>query len=108
MPPIKSVAVKPKRARAAAAAPADEPAFSLGPPPALARPARRTVPAPAHRYQIGEKLNMIGGGNATQRAASGCTIVARLPYEGRGALLYRVRSDRESFERIVPEVDLTR
>ena len=107
MPAIKSIAVKPKRARAASPSPSDD-EVSPGPPAALARPARRTVPAPQHRYRVGEKLNMIGGGQSVQRAASACKIVALLPYEGRGALLYRVRADSESFERIVPEVDLSR
>lgn len=50
---------------------------------------------------------MNGGGQAVQRNAGGCTVVALLPYEGHGALLYRVRSDTESFERIVAEADLT-
>ena len=43
-----------------------------------------------------------------QRTASGCKVVALLPYEGYGALLYRVRSESESFERIVAEADLAR
>jgi hypothetical protein len=31
-----------------------------------------------------------------------------MPYEGRGPLLYRVRSDIEAFERVVAEADLSR
>jgi hypothetical protein len=75
---------------------------------AVARPARRTAPALAHRYRIGDRLRMNGGGHTVQRAASSCKVVGLLPYEGYGALLYRVRSDTESFERIVAEADLTR
>jgi hypothetical protein len=75
---------------------------------ALARPARRVAVQPAHRYRVGERLLMTGGGQSVQRAASSCRVIFLLPYEGRGALLYRVRSDTESFERIVAEADLTR
>jgi len=35
-------------------------------------------------------------------------VVALLPYEGKGPLQYRVRSDAEQFERIVAEADLSR
>lgn len=76
---------------------------------ALVRPtARRSVPGPIHCYHVGDGVRMNGGGYSIQRPASGCKIIALLPYEGYGALLYRVRSDTESFERIVAEADLTR
>jgi hypothetical protein len=51
---------------------------------------------------------MTGGGQVVQRTASSCRIISLLPYEGQGALLYRVRSEAEAFERIVAEADLTR
>ena len=51
---------------------------------------------------------MTGGGQVVQRTASSCKIISLLPYEGHGALLYRVRSEAEAFERIVAEADLTR
>jgi hypothetical protein len=75
---------------------------------ALARPTRGIAAAPVHRYRVGDRLRMNGGGQAVQRAASGCKVMALLPYEGRGALLYRVRSEAEAFERVVAEADLVR
>ena len=113
MPPLKSIAVTPTQRGGWRKQPSptvdegleDGPALQA----ALARQAPRRVAAqPAHRYRIGEKLRMTGGGQSVQRAASLCKVVFLLPYEGRGALLYRVRSDTESFERIVAEADLAR
>jgi hypothetical protein len=63
---------------------------------------------PAHRYRIGERLRMTHGGRSVARAEAYCKVVARLPYEGHGALLYRVRSESEQFERVVAEIDLSR
>ena len=109
MPPLKPIAVAPTRRggrKAAPAAAASDDEVSLG--PTIARPPRRVHAVPTHRFSVGEKLQMIGGGYSIARAAAGCKVVSLLPYEGRGALLYRVRSDTESFERVVPEADLTR
>lgn len=109
MPPLKPIAVAPTRRsgrKITPAAPTLEDGIVLG--PVAARPPRRVHAAPTHRFHVGEKLQMIGGGYSIARAAAGCKVVALLPYEGRGALLYRVRSDTESFERVVPEADLTR
>ena len=61
-----------------------------------------------HRYHAGEQLQMGNGGYVLSRAAALCRVVALLPYEGRGALLYRVRSEAEAFERVVAEGDLRR
>jgi hypothetical protein len=63
---------------------------------------------PHHRYRVGERLRVGHGGNVIARAAAFCKVVALLPYEGHGALLYRVRSDSELFERVVAEADLSR
>jgi hypothetical protein len=49
---------------------------------------------------------MAPGGREISRGASTCSVVFLLPYEG-GPLRYRVRSDSESFERIVDENDLS-
>lgn len=81
--------------------------------PALSPIAARRTPkpgqsAPTHRYHVGERLRMGSGGLSVARAAATCKIVALLPYEGRGQLLYRVRSDTEAFERVVAEADLSR
>lgn len=111
MPPLKSVAVAPTRRAGGRKQPSPtvaSPEDDIAMPLPLARPARRVAAQPAHRYRVGERLHMIGGGYSTQRAAAGCKVVSLLPYEGHGALLYRVRSDAETFERIVAEADLTR
>ena len=74
----------------------------------LKRNARPTVAAPTHRYRIGERLAMNGGGRSVARAGAFCKVVATLPFEGHGSLLYRVRSETEQFERVVAEIDLSR
>ena len=113
MPSLKDIAVpanpgarRGKRANAVAEA---EVEVMAGPPPALKRPPPRAIaPAPAHRYRIGERLRMGNGGYSVARAAAFCKVVALLPYEGHGSLLYRVRSETEAFERVVAEADLSR
>ena len=112
MPPLKSISVVPTRRgggrkQPSPAVEADE-FGGLALQVALARPQRRAAVQPTHRYRVGEKLRMTGGGQSVQRAASTCKVIFLLPYEGHGALLYRVRSDTESFERIVAEGDLAR
>ncbi|HEY0920912.1 hypothetical protein [Devosia sp.] len=71
---------------------------------------RRSAPAlaaaVAHRYQVGQRLQMLGGGRSWARAGGVCRITALMPHEN-GPLLYRVRSEMESFERVVAEDDLT-
>lgn len=59
-----------------------------------------------HRYAVGERLRVASGGYSMMRSAGTCKVLAVLPDEGRGPLLYRVRNDNESFERIVAEGDL--
>lgn len=112
MPPLKSIAVTPTRRGGWRKQPSptvdhgldDNPAFQA----ALARPPRRVAAQPIHRFRVGERLRVNGGGHSVARQAGGCKVVALLPYEGYGALLYRVRTDTESFERIVAESDLAR
>ena len=82
----------------------DDPGPSLLPP----KPARAAVPQPQHRYRVGERLRMTHGGNVMARLGSVCKVVSLMPYEGRGPLLYRVRSEAEAFERVVTEADLSR
>ena len=115
MPPLKSIAIpikKPSAHRSKGKKPAlridtqAEPAAMFEhrrpapPPPVMAQP--------AHRFRVGERLLMANGGRTLSRVSSSCVVVARLPYEGRGSLLYRVRSETEQFERVVPEMDLSR
>jgi hypothetical protein len=93
-------AQKKRAVPAAAAAPAYVPATSASMTP------RSTGGAAGHRYAIGERLAMAPGGREFARGAATCTIVSRLPHEG-GPLRYRVRSDSETYERIVDENDLS-
>jgi hypothetical protein len=99
----RSVSVKPRRA----GHPKPMPEHQVG---GMVGPARRlAVPfAPAHepRYQIGEQLMLRGGGNHWARVPSICRVIALLPHEN-GPFLYRVRSELESYERVVAEIDLS-
>lgn len=109
--PIKTIAVPPnpgarRGGRLAASASTDhDDALVVSPRPAVPRVVRTQ---PAHRYHVGERLSMTSGGYSVARAGSFCKITALLPYEGKGALLYRVRSETEQFERVVAEADLSR
>jgi hypothetical protein len=72
-------------------------------------PQRRLAPklaAVKHRYRIGERVHMLGGGSNWSRNESLCRIVALLPHE-RGPLLYRVQSEAENYQRVVEETDLS-
>jgi len=61
---------------------------------------------PRHRYRVGARLRMNNGGNSLARQSGFCRVTFVLPYEG-GQLLYRVKSEAESFERVVAETDLS-
>jgi hypothetical protein len=113
---IKNIAVPVTRKRTAAAAAAKpRPAGRPTPPPdshvgGMVGAGRRPTPVMAeaakHRYRVGERLQMLGGGRSWARAEAICRVTALMPHE-RGPLLYRVRSEMESFERVVAEDDLT-
>ena len=111
MPSLKDISVPAnpgarRGKKTAAGAPA---AMPVAAPPAAKRPLPRAIAAPpAHRYRIGERLRVGYGGYSVARAAAFCKVVALLPYEGHGSMLYRVRSDTEAFERVVAEADLSR
>ena len=68
----------------------------------------RTKPQLVHRFHAGERLRLANGGYTVARVESFCKVLTALPYEGRGMLLYRVRSERETFDRVVGEGDLSR
>lgn len=74
----------------------------------LHRPPRPVQAQPSHRFHVGERLHVGNGGYSAARAAASCKVIALLPYEGRGTLFYRIRSDAEAFERVVAEADLSR
>ena len=69
------------------------------------QPAQSATPHAVHRFQVGQRLTMARGSRDIARSAAICQVVAVLPHET-GPLLYRVRSELESFERVVDEVDL--
>ena len=69
------------------------------------QPAQHTTPQAVHRFHVGQRLTMARGSRDIARSAAVCQVVALLPHET-GPLLYRVRSELESFERVVDEVDL--
>jgi hypothetical protein len=103
---LNSIAVPIKKPRKARTVRAGEAGAQTA--PALdTRPSMPVLPHPAHRYGIGERLRLANGGRVLSRPQGYCTVVARMPYEGYGALQYRVRSEAEQFERIVPEADLS-
>jgi hypothetical protein len=60
---------------------------------------------PQHKYRIGQRL-MVKDARLWARPQTACKVLALLPYEGSGALRYRVRSEVESFERVIDEADL--
>lgn len=109
MEPIKSVTIPIKRRRdvrkpEGALRLPQAPAPAVPPRPVAATPAR-VAPRPEHLYRVGQRLRMLGGGNRWARVESLCEVIVLLPYEG-GALMYRVRSEAENYERVVAEIDL--
>src|SRR5688500_2099576 len=58
-----------------------------------------TAAAPSHRYHVGQRLRMLGGGRYWGRLDGTCRVVALLPHES-GVFQYRVRSETENFERV--------
>lgn len=73
--------------------------------PAVSAGARPLSVSHVHRFAVGQRLAMASGGREISRGASACYVVFLLPHDS-GPLRYRVRSDNETFERIVDEVDL--
>lgn len=73
--------------------------------PAVPTGERTVSVSHVHRFSVGQRLAMASGGREISRGASACYVVFLLPHDS-GPLRYRVRSDNESFERIVDEADL--
>jgi hypothetical protein len=61
-----------------------------------------------HKFQAGDGLTLSGGADQVRRKGGACTVVAALPIERSGSLRYRVKLEKEGFERIVVEADLVR
>lgn len=109
---IKSIAVPVTRKRSGGkskaaghpAPPADSEAGGrVGPPRRLVGTARSHLPE--HKFRVGQRVTLRGGGRLWARVENACKVIALLPYEG-SALRYRVRSESENFERVVDEIDL--
>ena len=98
---MKSIAVPGTRRSAARAAPEAQPVTAFR----TEASSPRSGSTPAHRFKVGARLRMKHGGNTLARPSAYCRVVFLLPYEG-GQLLYRVKSEAESFERVVAEADL--
>ena len=111
MDSIKSIAIPSKRRRsgkaeaAAAAQQAHSELRARGVSQQAARVAAQAAQQPRHLYRVGQRVRMLGGGNRWARVESPCRIVVLLPHES-GPPMYRVRSEAESYERVVAEIDL--
>lgn len=104
---IKSIAIPvTRRMPAARSAPPSDKPMPRSTPAELAAAQIANAPSRAvHRFKVGARLRMKQGGNSVARPASFCRVVFLLPFEG-SQLLYRVKSETESFERVVAEADL--
>ena len=111
MPPLKNIAVTPTGRAGGRKRPSptvDETASAPVDFAVARNTLARTRAKPEHRYQVGERLRLSNGGFSAARVESFCKVLSAMPYEGHGALLYRVRSEREQYDRIVIENDLSR
>ena len=106
MSSFKNIAVPPRSpTRKRSGDPADVSRMAYVPATSTAVSPRSNHLNRSHQFAVGQRLSMAPGGREISRGASTCSVVFLLPFEG-GALRYRVRSDNESFERIVDETDL--
>ncbi len=105
IPPTRRPAATPQPRRRGRPAPRPEAALGTDPVPAAA-PRAPAAAANRHRFRIGQRLLMAGGGNNWSRTRSLCSVVFLMPFESGSPLRYRVRSDEENFDRIVDEADL--
>ena len=104
---FKTIAVPPRTpTKKRGSQPSELPRESYMPASSVTAASRAPRLSQSHRFAVGQRLSMAPGGREISRGASTCSVVFLLPYEG-GALRYRVRSDNESFERIVDENDLS-
>lgn len=59
-----------------------------------------------HRFKTGQMLDLRSAPRQSNRHSGPCEVISCLPHE-KGPILYRVRSRRETIERVVDEVDLS-
>ena len=105
--PFKSISVPTRNAtKKRGGAPSSGSIPTYAPATSAATSPRGGSNALAHRFVVGQRLAMAPGGREFARGAATCSVVSLLPHEG-GPLRYRVRSDNESYERIVDENDLS-
>ena len=110
MDSIKSIAIPSKRRRGgdksqAVAGATHSDIRAKGVAQQAARTAAAAAQTPRHLYSVGQRVRMLGGGNRWARVESLCRIVVLRPHES-GPPMYRVRSEAESYERVVAEIDL--
>ena len=110
MDSIKSIAIPSKRRRGgdksqAMVVTAHSDIRAKGVAQQAARTAAAAAQTPRHLYSVGQRVRMLGGGNRWARVESLCRIVVLMPHES-GPPMYRVRSEAESYERVVAEIDL--
>lgn len=109
MDPIirRSVAIRPRlKSNAVAAQPpvgANAPASDVSPAQVadMGRPDSSSFQK-RHRYPVGARLQLLSGGRFLPRSGSNCRIIRQLPFEGK-ELQYQVKSDVETWERVVSE-----
>ena len=66
----------------------------------------RALPAPRHKYKVGQAVDLRPGRWGLPASSKEYKIVRLLPVEG-GERMYRVKSAAETFERIAKESELT-
>lgn len=59
-----------------------------------------------HIYKVGQMLDLRSAPRHSNRPAGPCEVLSCLPHD-KGPVLYRVKSQGESNERVVEESDLT-
>lgn len=60
----------------------------------------------AHRYKVGQVLELRSAPQHSSRPAGPCKVLVCLPHD-RGPVQYRVQSSNEQIERVVDEADLS-
>ena len=66
----------------------------------------RSLSTPRHKYKVGQAVDLSPGRWSVPASSRAYKIVRLLPIEG-GHLMYRVKSEAETFERIAKESELT-
>jgi hypothetical protein len=71
--------------------------------------APRSFALSLHRFRVGQSVSFVGGGGVLSKATGVYSITKLLPEtDGDGQLQYRLKSARESHERVAKESELQR